>query len=266
MSEPVLLFDVDQQVAILRLNRPRQLNALTLDLMEALMSALDRIADDETIRAVLLTGEGRGFCSGADLVAAMGKLPLDAEGRLDLGLALESHYNPLVRKLRALPKPVIAAVNGMAAGAGCSIALLADLTISARSAQYLQAFVNIGLLPDAGGTWLLARTLGSQRAMGFAALGEPISAEQALAWGLVWEVVDDDQLLPRARALAQKLAQGPTVAIARIKQALIAANANELDAQLDLERELQRELGRTQDFTEGAGAFVQKRKAQFKGR
>ncbi|MGQ0621791.1 MAG: enoyl-CoA hydratase-related protein [Panacagrimonas sp.] len=266
MTEPSVLFEIDQQVAIIRLNRPRQLNALTTELVSEWMLALDQAANDASVRAVLITGEGRGFCSGADLVAAMTRPPLDSRGRLDLGASLESTYNPLIRKLRGLPKPVIAAVNGMAAGAGCSIALMADLTLAGRSAQFLQAFVNIGLIPDAGGTWLLARTLGQQRAMGFAALGEAIGAEQALAWGLIWEVVDDDQLMPRALALAQRLAQGPTLAIARIKQALIAAQSNDLDAQLDLERDFQRELGLSHDFTEGAGAFVQKRKARFKGR
>lgn len=266
MNESRLIFEIDQQVAVIRLNRPAQLNALTSGLIDELDAALDRVAGDESVRALLITGEGRGFCSGADLVAAMSKPPLDAQGRLDLGAALESHYNPLIRKLRSLPKPVIAAVNGMAAGAGCSLALMADLTIAARSAKFLQAFVNLGLLPDAGGTWILARTLGQQRAMGLAALGEAISAEQALAWGLIWEVVDDEQLMPRALALAQRLAQGPTLAIGRIKQALIAASTNELDAQLDLERDLQRELGRSHDFGEGVGAFLQKRKARFKGR
>lgn len=261
-----LLFDVDQQVGIIRLNRPKQLNALSKTLLEELAGLLQRIAADDGVRAVLITGEGRAFCSGADLAAAATDLPLDDKGRIDLGQALEAHYNPLIQSLRALPKPVVAAVNGIAAGAGCSIALMADLTIAGRSAKFLQAFVNLGLLPDAGGTWLLPRAIGPQRANGLAMLGDSISAGQALEWGLIWQMVEDDQLMPTALALAQRLATGPGVAIARIKQALQAAQKNDLGEQLALERDVQRQLGLTQDFMEGTMAFLQKRKAKFKGR
>ncbi|TXH04301.1 MAG: 2-(1,2-epoxy-1,2-dihydrophenyl)acetyl-CoA isomerase [Nevskiaceae bacterium] len=261
-----ILYSVDQGVAFIRFNRPQALNAMTLDLMTELGAAFDRAGADAAVRAIVLTGEGRGFCSGADLAANAAKPPLDAQGQLDLGLALEQHYNPLVLKMRALRQPVIAAVNGMAAGAGASLALMADLTIAARSAYFLQAFVNIGLIPDAGGTWLLPRSVGPQRAMGLALLGEKLPAEKAKEWGLIWDVVDDDALMTTATALAQRLAAGPALAIERIKLSLHAAAGNDLETQLALERELQRECGRSQDFMEGTMAFMQKRKASFKGR
>jgi 2-(1,2-epoxy-1,2-dihydrophenyl)acetyl-CoA isomerase len=261
-----LLFDVQDRVATVRLNRPMQLNALSQALVEELIAVFDAVAEDDAVGAVVMTGEGRGFCSGADLAAAASRSAGVDRSELDIGIALEQQYNPLVKKIHALPKPVIAAVNGMAAGAGCSLALMADLTIAARSAKFLQAFVNIGLMPDAGGTWILPRLAGPQRALGFALLGESIKAEQAKEWGLVWDVVDDDQLLPSATALAKRLAAGPAQALARIKFSLQAGAKQSLDQQLQLEREWQRDLGRTEDFMEGVGAFLQKRKAQFKGR
>lgn len=261
-----ILFDVENRVARIRFNRPLALNALTPDLLLELSDAFDRASADESVRAILLTGEGRAFCSGADLVANQKTPPLDAQGKLDLGLQLERHYNPLVLKMRNGPKPIIAAVNGLAAGAGCSLALMADLTIAARSAYFLQAFVNIGLIPDAGATWLLPRLVGAQRAMGMAMLGERITAEQAHNWGLIWDVVDDDQLQTAGLALAQRLADGPGIALTRIKQSLVAASDNNLSTQLQLEREWQRDCGRTQDFMEGALAFAMKRKPVFKNR
>ena len=260
-----ILYHAANGVAVIRFNRPQALNAMTLALMDELGAAFNRAADDADVKAIILTGEGRGFCSGADLAASTVNPPRDAQGRLDLGWALEHHYNPLVLKMRALPKPIIAAVNGMAAGAGASLALMADLTIAARSAYFLQAFVNIGLIPDAGGTWLLPRSIGPQRAMGLALLGEKLPAEKAREWGLIWDVVDDDALMTHATALAQRFAAGPGVAIARIKHSLHAAAGNTLEEQLRLERDLQRECGQSQDFMEGAMAFMQKRKANFKG-
>jgi 2-(1,2-epoxy-1,2-dihydrophenyl)acetyl-CoA isomerase len=218
------------------------------------------------VRAVILTGEGRGFCSGADLAESLKTPMLDADGQLDIGAPLVTHYNPLVMRMHALPKPIIAAVNGIAAGAGCSLALMVDLTIAARSAKFLQAFVNIGLMPDAGGTWTLPRLLGPQRAAGFALLGQPITAEQAKDWGLIWDVVDDDALATTAQALAHRLAQGPAVALAHIKHSLQAGARQTLTEQLQLEREWQRKLGRTHDFVEGVQAFLQKRTAKFEGR
>ncbi|MEQ1438944.1 enoyl-CoA hydratase-related protein [Fontimonas sp. SYSU GA230001] len=261
-----ILYGVEARVALIRLNRPQALNALTPDLLNELRDALDRAEADAEVGAVVLTGEGRGFSSGADLVANAARPPIGPDGKLDLGLALETTYNPLIERIRSLRKPVIAAVNGMAAGAAANIALLCDLTIAARSAYFLQAFVNIGLIPDAGGTWILPRLVGSQRAMGLSLLGERLPAEKALQWGMIWDVVDDDQLVPAALALARRLAEGPGVAIERIKRAIIQSAGNDLTAQLALERELQRDCGRTQDFMEGVMAFTQKRKAHFKGR
>ncbi len=266
MSYQDILYAVDNGVATIRFNRPQALNALTRRLLEETLDAFGQAKSDANVRAVVLTGEGRAFSSGADLIENAVKPPLGADGRLDLGLALETTYNPLAETIRALPKPVIAAVNGLAAGAAANFALLCDLTVAGRSAYFLQSFVNIGLIPDGGGTWVLPRTLGMQRALGLTLLGERLPAETALQWGLVWEVVDDDQVVTRATALAQKLAQGPTLAIERIKRSLQAAAQSDLTTQLALERELQRECGHTQDFMEGVGAFTQKRKASFKGR
>jgi 2-(1,2-epoxy-1,2-dihydrophenyl)acetyl-CoA isomerase len=265
MNYQDILYSVDRQVAVIRFNRPKALNAMTLDLMDELGQAFDRAAEDGEVRAVVLTGEGRGFSSGADLAATSDNPPLDLQGHLDLGYVLDRYYNPLILKMRALPKPVISAVNGMAAGAGANLALMADLTIASRSAYFLQAFVNVGLIPDAGGTWILPRAIGPQRAMGLTLLGDKLPAEKAKEWGLIWDVVDDEQLMPSALALAQRLAQGPGIAIERIKQAIHAAAENELGKQLDLESDLQRECGRSQDFMEGAMAFVQKRRPVFRG-
>lgn len=261
-----ILYNHAEGIATIRLNRPKQLNALTPELMAELSQVFDAAAADAQARVIVLTGEGRAFCSGADLGGNSPNLPRDAQGRFDLGETLDAHYNPFVLKMRALRLPVIAAVNGLAAGAGCSLALMADLTIAARSAYFLQAFVNVGLVPDAGGTWILPRAAGPQRAMGMALLGDRVPAEQAREWGLIWDVVDDDQLLPAALALAKRLAEGPALAIERIKRALHAGATSDLPPQLALESELQRECGRTQDFMEGAMAFAQKRKANFKGR
>ncbi len=266
MTDSTVLYSVDRRVAVIRLNRPKALNAFVPELLDALAAALDRAAADDGVRAILLTGEGRAFSSGADLVANMTKPPLGDDGKLDLGLALETSYNPIITKMRALPKPIVAAVNGLAAGAAANVALLADLTIAGRSAYFLQAFVNIALIPDAGGTWILPRLAGPQRAMGMSLLGERLPAEKALQWGLIWDVVDDEQLMDAAMTLAVRLADGPTLAIARIKQSIHAAAQNDLTAQLALERELQREAGRAQDFMEGVQAFLQKRKANFQGK
>ncbi len=266
MTDQNVLYSVDGAVAVIRLNRPQALNAMTLELLEELNAAFDRAAADDAVRAVLLSGEGRAFSSGADLVANMRNPPLGSDGKLDLGLALETSYNPLIARMRSMPKPIVAVVNGLAAGAAANVALLADLTIAGRSAYFLQAFVNIALIPDAGGTWILPRLAGPQRAMGMCLLGDRLPAEKALEWGLIWDVVDDDQLLPTAMQLATRLANGPAIAIARIKQTIHASAGNDLNTQLALERDLQREAGQSSDFAEGVSAFLQKRKANFKGR
>jgi 2-(1,2-epoxy-1,2-dihydrophenyl)acetyl-CoA isomerase len=244
----------------LTLNRPERLNAFNEDLHGALAAALDAAAD-ESCRAVLLTGAGRGFCAGQDLGDRAG-----AKGPPDLGATIEAFYNPLVRRLRALKKPVVCAVNGVAAGAGANIALACDIVLAARSAKFIQAFAKIGLVPDSGGTFFLPRLIGDARARALALLAEPITAEQAAAWGMIWKAVDDAALMDEARALTAHLAAQPTQGLALIKAAFNASATNTLDAQLDLERDLQRQAGRTPDYREGVNAFVEKRPAHFTGR
>lgn len=243
----------------LTLNRPARLNAFNEEMHRALAAALDD-AQDKACRAVLLTGAGRGFCAGQDL--ADRNL---AAGAPDLGLSLENFYNPLIRRIRNLRKPVICAVNGVAAGAGANLALACDIVLAARSAKFTQAFAKIGLIPDSGGTFFLPRLLGEARARALAMLAEPVTAEQAESWGMIWKAVDDGALLPEARALAAHLASQPTQALALIKQALGASAVNTLDAQLDLERDLQRRAGRTPDYAEGVRAFMEKRPPKFTG-
>jgi 2-(1,2-epoxy-1,2-dihydrophenyl)acetyl-CoA isomerase len=263
MSYQTITLAVTDGMAALTLNRPDRLNAFSRQMLEELADAWDKIEKDQAVRAVLLTGAGRAFCAGADLAdsaaANTGSVP-------DTGALLEKFYNPMIRKIRALPKPVISAVNGVAAGAGCSLALCADIAVAGKSASFLQAFARIGLMPDAGGTWFLPRLVGDMRARALALLADQIPADKALAWGMIWQVVEDGELLDKATALAKQLAAGPTQAYARIKAALNAASGNTLSAQLDLERDYQRELGRTGDFAEGVAAFLQKRPAKFAGR
>jgi 2-(1,2-epoxy-1,2-dihydrophenyl)acetyl-CoA isomerase len=249
-------------VARVTLNRPDKLNSFNAAMHLELREALAQAARPE-IRVVVLTGAGKGFCAGQDLgdrVMASGAEPAD------LGQAIDAYYSPLVRAIRALQKPVIAAVNGVAAGAGCNVALACDLIVAARSASFLQPFCRLGLVPDAGGTWLLPRLVGSARAAGLAMLGDKLGAEQAAAWGLIWKCVDDDAFAAEIDALAAHLAAAPTQGLALTKQALQASWSHTLDEQLDLERDLQRELGRGHDYTEGVSAFLQKRKPQFTGR
>lgn len=249
-------------VATLTLNRPQRLNSFNPAMHQALATALDHLRDDAEVRVLVLTGAGRAFCAGQDLsdrVAEAGQPPAD------LGLSIEAYYMPLVRRLRAMPKPVIAAVNGVAAGAGANIALACDLVIATRSARFIQAFSKIGLLPDAGGSYWLPRLLGQARAMGLALLAEPLSAEQAEQWGLIWRCVDDEDFPAAVGQLAEQLASGPTLAYARIKQALQAAEGNSLEQQLQLERDAQRELGFSADYREGVAAFLAKRPPRFGG-
>jgi len=205
-----------------------------------------------------LTGAGRGFCAGQDLS--------DELAKGDLGDTIERYYNPLLRKLRALPFPVVAAVNGVAAGAGANLALACDIVLAARSASFTQAFAKIGLVPDSGGTWLLPRLTGSARARGLALLAEPLPAEKAESWGLIWKAVDDDKLMAGAEAMCAAFGQGPTFGFAQIKHALDAAESNDFSAQLDLERDLQRAAGASPDYKEGVKAFMEKRPPNFTGR
>jgi 2-(1,2-epoxy-1,2-dihydrophenyl)acetyl-CoA isomerase len=263
MSEAVL-FEIRDAVAAVTLNRPDRLNALNADIHTGLRDAFDRIEADDSIRAVLLTGAGRGFCAGADLNQSLAGA--EATQKRDLGESLDRDYNPLIRRMRALPKPIVSAVNGVAAGAGMNIALAGDIVIAARSANFTQAFIRIGLIPDAGGTFFLPRLIGEVRARALAMLGETITAEQAEAFGLVYKLFDDANFAEDALNLARNLAAKPTQALAAIKQALNASAANTLDTQLDLERDLQRQMGYTPDFAEGVTAFIEKRPAKFTGK
>lgn len=244
--------------AVVTLNRPDRLNAFNAEMHRALAAALDRLAADEACRAILLTGAGRGFCAGQDLEAV-------AEDT-DLGDTLELFYNPLVRRLRATPKPIVCAVNGVAAGAGANIALACDLVLAARSARFIQAFARIALVPDCGGTWFLPRLVGETRARALALTGDAVPAEQAAAWGMIWKTTEDVELMPEAERLAGHLATQPTSALALIKRAFDASATNSLDQQLDLERDLQKQAGTGPDFREGKQAFLEKRPARFSGR
>lgn len=257
-GEPVIV-GRNGAVVTLTLNRPARLNALDSAMHEALASALAAIEADESARAVLLTGAGRGFCAGADLAEHQ-----DRPAR-DLGAAIDLHYNPLARRMRALPKPIVAAVNGIAAGAGMNLALAADIVVACEAASFTQAFIRIGLMPDAGGTHFLPRAVGDARARGLAMLGDTITAREAADWGLIWQCLPDEGFPDAALALATALAAKPTRALAAMKRAFAVSSANALDAQLDLERDLQRELGRTADFGEGVAAFLAKRPAVFTG-
>ena len=261
-SETVLVA-VSDGVMTLTLNRPSKLNSFNEEMHGALRAQVQRAHDDEAIRAVLLTGAGRAFCAGQDLGD---RDPRNSTVAPDLGHTIETLYNPLLRLIRSLEKPVVCAVNGVAAGAGANIALACDIVIAARSAKFIQAFSKIGLLPDSGGTWSLPRLLGEARAKGLAMTAQPLSAETAAEWGMIWKVADDDRLMDEAQTLARQLAAGPTFGLGLIKQAIQAAAVNTLDQQLDLERDLQRKAGRSADYAEGVAAFLDKRPAEFTGK
>lgn len=258
-----LLFSITDGVAELTLNRPDKLNAFCLPMHADLREVLTRVESDEAIRCLLITGAGRGFCSGQDLSE---RRMSDTTKRVNLGESLAERFNPLITRILTLPKPVVCAVNGAAAGAGMSLALAGDIVLAGRSAKFLQAFARIGLVPDAGSTYLLPRLVGRARAMGLAMLAEPIDGATAADWGLVWKVLDDDALMPEARALAARLAKAPPLSIAGIKQAISASPENDLATQLALEAELQGKCGFTDDYQEGIAAFLEKRPARFKGR
>ena len=258
-----ILVDFEAGIATLTLNRPEKLNSFTSAMHAEIRVALEYVRADARVRALILTGAGRGFCAGQDLAdrkVSPGAAPVD------LGESIERNYKPLVLGLRALPFPVICAVNGVAAGAGANLALACDLVVASRSAAFVQAFCRLGLVPDSGGTWFLTRALGAQRAMGLSLFGDRLSAEDAEKWGLIWQCVDDEQLMPVARAMAMRLATGPTRGFARTKQAIQAAECQGLEAQLDLERDFQRELGYTSDYREGVAAFMDRRPPVFEGR
>jgi 2-(1,2-epoxy-1,2-dihydrophenyl)acetyl-CoA isomerase len=263
VPEPTILYETAAGVAMLTLNRPDKLNAFNEAMHGELAQALDRIEADPGIRAVLLTGAGRGFCAGQDLGdRVMG----EGDEPPDLGATLDRWYNPLIRRICRLERPVVCAVNGVAAGAGANLAFNCDIVLAARSAKFMEPFCKLGLVPDAGGTYILPRLVGTVRARGLALLGESLSAEQAEAWGLIWRVIADERLMDEATALARHLATQPTKGLGLIKRALLASATNSLDAQLDLERDLQREAGRTEDYREGVTAFMEKRQPTFRGR
>jgi len=258
-----ILFGSDGGIARITLNRPDRLNSFNEAMHAELRDALATVRADASVRVLLLTGAGRGFCAGQDLsdrAVAPGAAPVD------LGDSIERNYKPLVLGLRALPLPVVCAVNGVAAGAGANLALACDLVLAAKSASFLEPFCKLGLVPDTGGTYFLPRLVGTARAMGVAMLGDKITAEQAAQWGLVWQCVDDSELPTVTEKLLAHLAQAPTRGLARTKQALYASPANTLEAQLDLERDLMRELGASEDYREGVAAFLAKRPPRFMGR
>jgi 2-(1,2-epoxy-1,2-dihydrophenyl)acetyl-CoA isomerase len=262
MADEHLLVSTADGITRLTLNRPDKLNALTRAMMRDLEAALERAAVSTDCRVVVLTGAGRAFSAGQDLADGV---YVKGGPQPDLGLVLDQ-YNPVVRRIRALPKPVVAAVNGIAAGAGASLALACDLVYAARSASFMQAFAKIGLIPDCGSTWMLPRLIGDARARGLAMLAEPLPAEKAEAWGLIWKAIDDDKLAAEVDAAASRFASGPTYGFALQKQAFAGSAHNTLDAQLDLERALQCKAGASPDYAEGVGAFLAKRKPHFTGR
>jgi 2-(1,2-epoxy-1,2-dihydrophenyl)acetyl-CoA isomerase len=262
--DQLVLVEKREGYRILTLNRPDKLNSFNAELHLELRAAMDAAEADTACRAIILTGAGRGFCAGQDLSDRMVTFKAGETPNLQDTIGL--YYNPLIRRIRAFPMPVICAVNGVAAGAGANIALACDIVLAARSAKFLQAFAKIGLMPDAGGTWTLPRLAGPARARGMAMLAEPITAATAETWGMIWKAVDDAVLMTEAEAMAAKFALAPTSAMATIKRALDAAETNTLDQQLDLERDLQQSLATAPDYAEGVMAFFEKRAPKFAGR
>ena len=262
MTFTTIEFVIEDGLARLTLDRPDRLNSFNAQMHEEVRAAMETVQRDDGIRCLLISGNGRAFCAGQDLsdrdVAPGDDAP-------DLGETLERKYNPLIRSLVTLEKPVICAVNGVAAGAGANIALACDIVIAAESAKFIQSFCRIGLVPDSGGTWTLPRLAGRARALGMALLGERISARQAEDWGMIWKCVADEDLASTTEQLARHLATQPTRGLGLIKRAMLASSDNSLDDQLDLERDLQQLAGRSEDYREGVSAFMDKREPEFKG-
>lgn len=255
-------FEITQGVATLTLNRPKSLNSFTTDMHAEVRTVMQQVINDTQVRCLVITGAGRGFCAGQDL----GDRTQSTDGGApDVGASVEKNYNPLIRSIMQLPKPVICAVNGVAAGAGASIALACDIVLAARSASFIQAFCKIGLVPDSGGTWNLPRAVGLARAKGLALLGDRLPAETAEQWGLIWKCVDDEALQAEAQKMASHFATQPTRALGRIKKLLQDSSSNTLDEQLELEKNAMQELGQSENYREGVAAFVEKRPPVFKG-
>src|ERR1700678_3592927 len=262
MTYETILFDLEGGVARLPLNPPDKLNSFNVRMHEEVRHALDAVRGGSA-RVLVLSGAGRGFCAGQDL--ADRAVAPDGQS-VDLGDSIERYYKPLVLTLQELPMPVIAAVNGVAAGAGANIALACDLVVAARSANFVQAFSKLGLVPDSGGTWSLPRLVGNARALGLTLLGQKLAAEQAAAWGMIWQCVEDSELDSTVDALARQLAVAPTRGLAATKAAIRSGWQRSLAEQLDVERDLQRDLGRSAEYAEGVSAFAEKRAPHFTGR
>ena len=262
MTEAMILHEIDRGVMRITLNRPEVLNAFNMEMGRQLQSALGDADSNDAVRAVVLTGAGRAFCAGQDLAS----VTLDDPNNLpDLGNVVREQWNPIIRRIRAMGKPVVAAVNGVAAGAGANLALSCDIVLASSSAAFIQSFVKIGIIPDSGGTFFLPRLVGTARATALMLLGEKVPATTAQEWGMIWQVCEPAALMETSAALAQHLALQPTRGIALTKRAMNASMTNDIVAQLDVEEILQREAGKTRDFVEGVQSFLEKRAPVFTG-